>query len=126
MMSGFTDNLKAEWLHDAQEWRLTEELVYVDVDGSVHRVPAGFLTDFSSIPRPLRGFAFSAPRSRPAGALHDYGYRVLRGNRKEHDLRFYRALRSLGVNTVSANVYYFAVRSCGWWAWWKKRKGAQR
>lgn len=83
-------------------------------------VPAGFITDFASIPRIVQLFL---PNSigRRAAIVHDYLYRS-RGiknkfTRKQSDQIFLDALEVLGVRKTRRYLLYFGVRIGGWLPW---------
>jgi len=50
MKPHFITDLAATPLADGVNWRLDSDLGYCDRHGNLHRVPAGFVTDFASIP----------------------------------------------------------------------------
>lgn len=92
-------------------WRLLDELRYEsDLLGTVIEVPAGFDTDFASIPRsPLTarymGMAFKA------SVLHDWGYRIKSLSKDEADSVFKEAM--LVDRLPCAEAFYLAVRAFG-------------
>ena len=76
-MSGFITPLKVEHL-DGKYWRLTDPLVYRVSEkngGGFVTVPAGFITDFLSLP-PFAYSLMGSPtgKSGPAGVVHDWLY----------------------------------------------------
>ena len=54
----FEQDLNATPLADGINWRLNSDLVYVDPEGGIHVTPAGFQTDFASIPELARLAAY--------------------------------------------------------------------
>jgi hypothetical protein len=54
-------------------WRLLAPFA-ADVDGILLRVPAGFVTDFASVPRLPLAYLFAGNRGHRAAVLHDYLY----------------------------------------------------
>lgn len=46
----FTTKLDVSPMDDGVRWKLNKSLVYVDDEGNLITVPAGFITDFASIP----------------------------------------------------------------------------
>lgn len=79
-------------------------------------VPAGFITDLASIPRPLwsilspRYSLFIAP-----AIFHDYLYQCPHiFTRKEADEIFYFALLANGVTRFTSFKFFVAVRIFGW------------
>lgn len=99
-------------------WRLVEEFGYQSIAGPILIVPAGFLTDFASVPRllwpilPLSDAVYDK-----AAVLHDYAVR----NRKAlgyslmdcHRL-FREVLRFSGCGRVKTAVMYAAVVCFNW------------
>jgi Protein of unknown function (DUF1353) len=79
-MSKFLSELEVELVSDATNsgrgtWRLTVPLVYQsDVAGETFTVPAGFETDFASVPRAPIAFLLTADSAHEASALHDFLY----------------------------------------------------
>lgn len=123
------------------EFGLVQPLKYRIDDCDYHlEVPRGFITDFASIPRPVRalpGFNVNGP-SRPAAVLHDWLYcmhgRVavtdsqdyavhMELTRKECDLLFHQGLVSLGERLDIAWAMYQGVRAGGWYYWNKRKDG---
>ena len=87
-------------------------------------VPAGFITDFASIPRIIQ---LILPNSigRRAAIVHDYLYRTngLRGKftRQQSDQIFLGALEVLGVRYTRRICLYIGVRIGGWLPWSKHK-----
>ncbi len=97
------------------------------------RVPKGFVTDFASIPRPLRIFIPKLGLWNKAAVLHDWVYQVgefyawqlIAGNwfyvptisREDADLLFLDAMTDLKVKRWKRNIMYYFVRTWGWLAW---------
>lgn len=98
---------------------LDEQLTYVTESGAVITVPAGFITDWASIPRPLWPLASPETDGRLSGTLHDYLYSLRGGapymfNRARCDATFHEALIHEGEPHWKAELMYLAVRSFGW------------
>jgi hypothetical protein len=75
-MGYFATALKVEpaSAFDGQEWRLLEPLVFVsDVAGRIV-VPAGFVTNFASVPRVPVVYELTGNTSSMAATVHDYLY----------------------------------------------------
>lgn len=110
-------------------WRLTRPLGY---EGNTDRwiVPAGFVTDFASIPWWARWVLSPTGKHNRAAVLHDYLYRIAVGriesttdpaavrddlpawlSRRDADRIFLRALRELGVPEWQARTMYLGVRA---------------
>ncbi|HEM7839781.1 TPA: DUF1353 domain-containing protein [Burkholderia multivorans] len=79
-MSAFLTELEVELVSDATNsgrgtWRLTAPLVYQsDIAQQTFTVPAGFETDFASVPRVPVAFLLAADSAHEASALHDFLY----------------------------------------------------
>lgn len=104
-------------------WKLAEQFGYYDwVLNETFLIPAGFSTDFASIPRfahvllPKNG-EYDAP-----AVLHDWLYYAALTNRDTADFIFLEAMEVLGVPKWKRVLLYRAVRDFGWKAWNKHRK----
>lgn len=98
-------------------FKLHEPLVYQtqlnSAGGLTITVPAGFVTDFTSIPRRLRWlFNPIGPWDR-AAALHDYLYSLPGVSRFLADALFREAMYRLGVPLWRRVLMYYAVRVFG-------------
>lgn len=85
-------------------------------------VPAGFITDFASIP-PWAWIVATklGPWNRPA-ILHDYLYFSAIFDRKTADLLFLAAMRDRRVVRWRRKLMYIAVRIGGWPSWKRYRR----
>lgn len=77
-------------------------------------VPAGYRTDFASIPRPLQGIFNADNDVAPAAVIHDFLYSSLMVPRDRADEIFHEALRRNGVGKIRARVLWAGVRIGGW------------
>jgi Protein of unknown function (DUF1353) len=151
MKPGFLTLISVTPLSDGVNWRLEHDLVYKDSDGKILTVPAGFITDFASIPPlariagyiltatiPLAYFypVFYIPVAVAVGValisdslngddlldapatVHDYGYRVLRGNKIQWDGVFYRAMGATNRPMWKRLLLWGNVAAFGWTAWY--------
>jgi len=84
-------------------------------------IPAGFRTDFASIPAPLRMFWDDTGRYTKAAVVHDYCYRNGLFNREICDNIFLEGCLALGVNYPLAVAMYLALRAFGRRAWRRSR-----
>ena len=90
-------------------------------------VPAGFETDFASIPRIFRNIIPKLGRWNKAAVLHDWIYQnhIVKKtpqisfifNRLQADIMFRDAMRDLGVVKWKRGLMYLAVRLGGQMAW---------
>lgn len=102
---------------DGAHFMLLSPLVYTSRTGRIITVPAGFVTDFASIPRLLW---WRYPRSGPwnrAAVVHDYLYVENGMERVEADSIFKEALEVCGVGWRTRQEFWAAVRIGGWKPW---------
>ena len=95
----------------AEVWRLEATLSYQG-ESDLFTVPAGFTTDFASVPRPVIWLIPKYGDYAPAAILHDY----LCANpdllcRRDADGLFRRTLREVGVSLVRRWMMWAAVRA---------------
>lgn len=76
-------------------------------------VPAGFVSNGTSVPRILWSIFPPHDYYVKAAILHDYLYNKGIGTRKEADLVFYEALGVLGMPKLLRKGFYYAVRWFG-------------
>lgn len=123
-MSEFTTPLKVEFI-DGRKWVLCSAFTYCV--GSLEEphdeitVPAGFETDFASIPRIFWGLLPPTGKYGKAAVLHDFMYSRQQSPRKYADDVFYEAMGVLNVPDYVRKTMYLAVRLFGWIVW--KNKG---
>ena len=124
-----TSNLKVESI-DGGNWRLLEPLVAEISDDGVTRivvVPAGFVTDFESVPRLLVfAYALIKGKARMSATVHDYLLDVIHGklpnqttpttillgmtpDRKWIDSVFYAAMQAEGTPWYAREMAYMGV-----------------
>ena len=112
--SQFLTQLEATELQDGT-WRLDRPLFYFSSRiNSTLFVPAGFTTNFMSVPRWPFVYAWLGDKYRRAGALHDYLYGSGCVSRYEADMILREAMNSLGASTTEINACWLAVRIGGW------------
>lgn len=120
-LSSFVEPLEYEptgtFRNGRREYRLLTAFVYeVGAIGSglSVSVPAGFVTDFASVPYGFRWLVKPEGKYSQACALHDYLY--LKGvvSRWMCDRILYEAMQPLHVNVVIRIIIYYAVRLGGW------------
>ena len=105
----------AAWLPG--EWAFTHALTYTALDGSTYTIPAGFIMDFASLPRPAKAIYPVDDETRSPAALHDWLYCSQVVTREEADALFLEALDRAGIRWSKRQVYYRAVRAGGWMYW---------
>lgn len=110
-----------------QHFMLTRPLVYHILDsGDSIVVPAGFVTDFASIPNPfLPFFTRNGPYQLP-GIIHDYLYWVQSCTKAEADRIFRTAMQENGVPSQQRGPIYTAVVKGGGPAWNANRQDRSR
>ena len=108
---GFENKLHVEELGEGL-WRLTDELKY---QGAVDRfvVPAGFRTDFASVPRLFTWLVPNSGQYTKSAVLHDWLLEQPGISRHDADGIFRRTMRELGVSDLRRYVMWGAVRIAG-------------
>ena len=96
-------------------------------------VPAGFVTDFASVPRifwrligPPTGYGRDAAYGK-AAVIHDFLY-FTPGTRSRQDCDdvFLEAMTDLGVSKARRTLMHLAVRVGGGWPWRRYRQQEQQ
>lgn len=124
-MSSFNSKLILEPLDDGRRWKLVEPFVYeIGKLGSGNKieVPAGFITDFASVPRGLWNIFPPWGVYGKAAILHDWLYQEQKRTRAESDKIFLEAMKALGVSFLKRRLIYRGVRLGGWLAWRSHKK----
>lgn len=101
-----------------------------EFDGFSVGVPAGYIYDLASIPRPLGALLARYDLSTAAPLLHDFLYGwcgvppsetvtppTRTFTRAEVDRLFLETMERCGVGVVARRVAYLAVRTFGWLVW---------
>ena len=117
-MSSFTDPLVVIKVGE-RLWKTYREFSYYlkEPDGEKITVPAGFLTDFASVPRPLWVILPPDGLYTQSAVLHDFLYATQILTRKESDDIFLDGMKILGVPFLVRQTIYRAVRMFGWIPW---------
>ena len=124
-MSSFTAPLVVEPLEDGKNWRLVEEFEFYfdDRDGrKAIKIPAGFVTDFASVPRVFWNILPPWGKYGKAAVVHDFCYRTGCVSRKKCDWIFLEGMRVLGVPKWKRLIMWAAVRLFGWSAYVREPK----
>ena len=136
-MSSFTSRLEVTPLDDGRRWKLIRTFGYVeagDCYGHEITVPAGFVTDFASSPRPFWWLVSPWGKYGKAAIVHDYLYQnkgywdwrpwgepkqksFVPCCRNHADEIFLEAMEVLGVAPWRRKFMYWGVRRFGWLAW---------
>lgn len=126
------DPLRLEYV-DGRNWIVHEDFTYFDEEygdeGWFITVPAGFVTDFASIPRALWVWLPPTGKYGKAAVIHDYLYRTGEANgeavTKDYaDAVFRRAMEELGVGRVRRTLMWLAVSVFGRGIWKQRRDPA--
>jgi hypothetical protein len=118
-MGYFATALKVEpaSAFDGQEWRLLAPLVFVsDVAGRIV-VPAGFVTNFASVPRIPGVYELCGNTSSVAATIHDYAYTTHIVSRRVADAILREASAATGVPGWRRWAMWAGVRAFGWSHW---------
>ncbi len=124
-MSGFLNPIRAEDWDDGVRRTILEPITYhVGARDSKDLIiiPAGFVTDGGSVPRPLWGIVSPWGTASKAYVLHDFLYHQQTRSRFVCDAILLEALEVLKVNFFQRFLVYRGVRLGGWVAYGKHRK----
>lgn len=112
----FKSSLKVELIDnkDGNKWQVLEDLVLDDDVVGTITVPAGFETDFASVPRIPVVFELVGARGAAAATVHDYLYQTGKVSRKDADGVLYRTLRKTKVGKPRSMLMFAGVRAFGW------------
>jgi len=118
----FITKLKVEFDLTLQIWKLQKKLAYqVMREDSIIVAPAGFLTDFASIPKWVPRYLVDVLdiKVMQAAVIHDYLYSTeqVGYSRKKADAILKEILLILHVPAWRAQIVYFAVRIGGGSHW---------
>ena len=124
-MSAFADPLAVEILDAERDGRVTARLLqgfgYRPAGGDVIAVPAGFVTDFASVPWGFWNLEPPLGDAGKAAVVHDYLYATKglggRYSRAQADGIFRQALGALGVPLWKRTLLWAAVRVGGASGW---------
>ena len=122
-MAEFITELDAVCIDDGT-WRLGASLVYDSGLVGPIKVPAGFETDFASVPRVPVAYMLFGDRAHHEAVIHDYLYRmdsVPIVDRETADAVFLEAMKARGKGAFVRYSMYLGVRLGGWTAYHKKR-----
>lgn len=118
-MSRFLSALCVEDVDEfAGTWRLTAPLVFQsNILGQTITVPAGFVTDFASVPRLPFVYLAEGGKGEKAATLHDWAYTSQFVSREQADALLREALLACGYSSFTAGLFYAAVRVGGGSHW---------
>jgi len=110
---GLTGPLQVELQPNGISAVLTRPFVVRTRSGRIIEVPAGFKTDFASVPRLFWRIIPPWGAYSPAAVVHDYLYTTGLVSRAEADRIFHELMKRLGVSVWMRNSMYWAVRMAG-------------
>jgi hypothetical protein len=103
---------------DGATFMLTEPLVYrVERTNQIITVPAGFVTDFASVPWAARSIIDVVGKHSVGAVVHDYLYWDQQCSRYEADLLLHEAMVEYKSSWFEKNAVYYAVRARAGGAW---------
>lgn len=110
----FLDKLHVEPLPVAGDWKLLARFRYVtmvETKPKVITVPPGFVTDFASIPRPLRMIYEAWGSYGWAAVVHDYLCSVDKKRRRYNDKVLIEAMAVSNVPVRRQRIFWTGVRT---------------
>ena len=131
-MGSFFGRLRVIRLEGGYGWALQQPLVFDSAIAGRLIIPAGFVTDFASVPRLPLVFLLAGDTAHEAAVVHDYLYRraPLIGTpprpitRAEADAVFLEAMQATGIPAWRRRLMYAAVRAGGWRPWGQYRQAS--
>lgn len=115
--SKFVSELITNHLSDDSA-ELVFDLVYdSEILNQTITVPAGFVTDFASVPRLPGAYWIAGGKASKAAVIHDYLYRNKICTRKQADDVFYEAMKVSGQAWWRRSLMWAGVRLFGWTAY---------
>lgn len=129
-MHGFDKPLTATYRPEVEGWEVHEPFYFMDADGCMHHVPAGWVSDLAST-QGLPSFFYKLfPSDGPynqAAVLHDYLYAAEIYDRKSSDMVFLDALGTIKeVPRWKIPLMYAAVRVGGGFTYKEHSEGRVR
>lgn len=113
-VAGFKSRLAVALEDDAGRWRLLESLIYEsEVAAQVVEVPAGYETDFASVPRVPVAYLAAGNTAHRAAVVHDWLYSVGTVSRQVADAVFREAAEASGVPAWRRWLLWAGVRIGG-------------
>lgn len=122
-MSRFITSLRVQEVDDISHdgrgtWKLLDALVYQsDVLARMVTVPAGFVTDFASVPRIPVAFLLVGDTAHQAAVVHDWLYTSHELSRAQADAVLREAATLAGVPAWRAWLMWAGVRLGGFGPW---------
>lgn len=115
--SRFLDPLVLEYI-DGRSWKLVHAFDYqtdvFPVDRRPIKIPAGFVTDFASVPKAFWNVMPPTGEYGKAAVIHDFLYRTKGvATKAEADSVFLEAMTALGVGFWTRRTMYYGVKFFG-------------
>ena len=111
MKAEFKTPLRVELSSYADHWRLFEPLEFYSARfNTTIIIPAGFFTDFASVPRLPLAFLVAGDKARMAAVVHDFALEHLHMSRADCALLFLEAMEATNIPEGLRQVMYAAVR----------------
>lgn len=115
MKPEFLTRLEVELIDEqADKWRLVLPLRYRSQIVGLIEVPAGFETDFASVPRLPLAYALAGNTARKAAVIHDFLYQDPATERDDADAVFLEAMQVSGMPWWRRGPMWLGVRCFGW------------
>lgn len=99
-------------------WEVTEDCEVIHITGQIFIIPAGYYSDFASVPRVFWSVIPPQGKSAPASIVHDYMYENQITDRLLTDFFFFRNLLQ-AVPEWQAVTMFSIVRAFGKKRWQK-------
>lgn len=113
-MSAFLDELHTTYLPEKSGSRPVFRLLhrfraYSNVMHETVEVPAGFETDFASVPRMPLAYLYAGGKAPMSAVIHDYLYVTKKVSKEVADNVFYELLKVEGIGPIRRRLMYQAV-----------------
>ena len=112
-MGQFITELIVDIVDDTKAMLINDFKYLSDIIGDI-TVPAGFITDFASVPRIPIAYLVAGDIAHKPAVIHDWLYRHGLYTRKRCDDVFCEAMGTVGIALWRRYSRYLAVRVCGW------------
>jgi hypothetical protein len=118
----FITALVASPFGDGKYWYLRQDLIWKSKSGQTINVPQGFVTDFTSVPRPIWWLFPPWAKYGNAAVVHDYCYWNQTYTRKEADAMILEGMEDMGVYWITRRLIHGALRVFGQIAWCRNQR----
>lgn len=121
-MGSFKGFLILHPIDNSSYWKVLSPLTYITNDNIKIIAPKGFNTNFASTPRIFWSFLPPWGKYGKAAIIHDFLYYSGIYSKKEADLIFLEAMKTLEVVKWKRYSMYYSVKYIGFIAWNRHRK----